>query len=177
MNMKKVLCLAAALSLTSHALAMEIYKGKVLSQKVWSSDGGKAKISPSKAMRGQKMHMQNQPYEHTWAQVFSGSTKVNQPFEIENTNGVFIQNDSDETHEYRTIQSVCSETSEATFHCVHYFDEIELSPGGYLSDDLRPVLEMTYSKPGSYKIISLTSYGEGSNPSSYSESIGVMTVS
>lgn len=175
MKVKNIFCLLAALGISSHAFAMEIYKGKVLSQKVWSSDGGKATLKVNKAMLG--MHAARQPLEHTWAHLSSASTKVNRAVEIPISTGVSVLNFSDETHIYHTIQSVCSETPEATMQCVYYEADMELSPGGYLVDDLQPVLEMIYSKPGNYRISALSSYDEDSNPASYTESKGVMTVS
>lgn len=177
MKLKSILCLAAALSVSGQVLAMEIYKGKVISQKVWSTHGGKARIAPSKRLQNHHMRSPNNTYEYSYANIYSETAKVNLPTIISNSNAVNIDNNSDTTHKYMIGQSACSETPEATVHCVHYFEEVELEAGGYLNENMQPVLEMTYTKPGNYRITTITSYGELTGPMNYNKATGVMTVS
>ena len=178
MNLKKIICLAAALSVSSHVFAMEIYKGKVVSEKLWSSDGSKAKVAPSKKSRHANRHFDVSNDVFVQAVIAAQTAKVNEYIEIENSNNLSLQNTSDETHTYYVGHNVCSETSEGTAHCVHYHRTFELSPGGYVEDDFRPVLEQAYSKPGTYKIESYSSYGEdGAGDSNYDLAASTITVS
>lgn len=45
MNSKHLLCLSIAAALSANALAFEIQKGKVISQKQWATDGAVALFS------------------------------------------------------------------------------------------------------------------------------------
>lgn len=178
MNIKKILCLTAALSISSHVFALEIYKGKMVNEKIWSTSGVKAKIGVSKKFQNRKMHTAEPDRALVQAVIASQTAKINTPVEISNDNRLYIVNYTDEPHVYNVEHSVCSETSDAVTQCVHYWREFEISSGGYVDDDFRPVLELTYTKPGIYKIDSFSIYTlKDDNYSTDSVATSVVTVS
>lgn len=177
MKMKTILCLTMALGICSQAMALEIYKGKILSQKVWSTHGEKARLASAKNRQHKSQLIDGNVFQASYAQILSRTAKVDELVSIENNNALFVDNNTDEEHEYRVMNSVCSDTDENTTHCIHYFKTFVLSPGGYLSDDMHPVLDMTYSKAGSYRIAVFTSFGPSTGPASYNTATATVTVS
>lgn len=148
MNLGKLFCLTALACISSNVFAMEIYKGKVVSEKLYASDGSKATLAVKK-------HAVKRAYEEDFiyntASIPSSNAWVNKPVVIDGASTVSIFNNEGMTKSYEVRSEVCSETSEATTHCVYYYKTVLLESGGYYYDDAIPLLKMSYSKPGRYK--------------------------
>ena len=159
MNLKKILCIAVIVSASSHAFALEIYKGKIISQKTWSTDGGKAVMVANKSQVRKQPRMDTS-YQYVEARVYAGTAKVGEPVTIAHDHGYGVGNNDTENHTYQARMTVCSSESANTVHCIHHFDTIELTPGGYFREDNIPDLVMTYDKAGSYYLSAYTSLSE-----------------
>lgn len=154
MNLKKLICITAAISLSSHAFAMEIYKGKVISEKVWSNDGSKAVtgINKNQPFRHDSTGM----YEEIMSSISSDHASVNVPVTMNNMHHIHLINNTDETKNYRVMESICSQTSDNLNRCIYYHKQIQLEPHGYVTEGKEPILEMTYTKPGRYRVTVMT---------------------
>lgn len=150
MNLKKLICIAAVVCFGSNAFAMEIYKGKVISQKVWSNDGSKAAVVAKRNPHAR--HDTDNSYEDVVSSISSWSTNVNEALKINNTNYIALKNNSDQTKRYYIVESVCSQTSDNFNRCLYYHAQIELEPTGAANINETPFLEMVYSKPGHYRV-------------------------
>ncbi len=161
MKLKQLICIAVTVGLSSHAFAMEIYKGKVISEKVWSNDGSKAVLGTHQ--KPQFRH-EGQSYEQIMSSISSDEGKVNEPVTMNNMHAIYAFNDTDETKSYRVMESICSQTSDNFNRCIYYHKNIELEPQGYISENKEPVLEMTYTKPGRYRVTVMTVLYDGNVP-------------
>ncbi len=177
MNLQKLFCLAVMASVSTNVIAMEIYKGKVLSEKIYASDGSKATLAPQKNTMLPRHN--DSDYAYTTANIPSGHAKVNTPVVVDGSLSVSFVNSTEETRHYTVLNRVCSRTTEATNHCVYYHKEIELQPQGSFFEDALPLLKMTYSKPGSYKIwveSGFYQYGENGTFPTFSDAVNTMVV-
>lgn len=177
MDLKKILCLLAAVAFNTQAFAIEIYKGKLLSHKVTATPGAKttsAKIT----------YMQQHPsgakgyFAHTFFK--SPMVKVNEAILLGNMHDVYVYNDSNEEHQYQIFMSVCALTDDmSTMHCVRFDDVVSLQSGGYVREDVMPQLTMQYGVAGTYGVDAESGYNEvGKNPEfTFSQANGFVIVS
>lgn len=162
MKLKQLIFIAATIGLSSHAFAMEIYKGKVISEKVWSNDGSKAALGKSKKPRFK--HESGNLHEQIMSSISSDASAVNEPITLNNMHAVYVYNGTDETKQYLVMESICSQTSDNFNRCIFYHKQIELQPQGYIEETKVPVLEMTYTKPGKYRVTVTTDVYDGGFP-------------
>lgn len=162
MNLKKLICIAVVAGLGSHAYAMEIYKGKVISEKVWSNDGSKAVTGINK--KQQFRHESSDVFEEVVSSISSDYANVNVPVTMNNMHLIRLYNKTDATKDYRVMESICSQTSDNLNRCIYYHKQIQLEPNGYVTEGKEPILEMTYTKPGRYRVTVMTVADDGSVP-------------
>jgi hypothetical protein len=163
MNLKQLICIAATISLCTHAFAMEIYKGKVISEKVWSNDGSIAVTGINK--KQQFRHDDGYTYENIYSSISSDSAKVNEPVTMNNFHHIRLYNRTDHNKNYWIEENICSQTSDNLNRCIYYNQQIQLEPNGYIDQGKQPILKITYTKPGRYRVTVETSaieeFGEG----------------
>jgi hypothetical protein len=169
MNFKRIVLMAAMISASANAFAIEIYKGKVISDKTWSDDGSKAVMKRDKMLLA-KHGVPNSTYLNVLVRDLGG--KVNEPVEIYNRHTKTVYNSSDVNHRYVIYEAVCAGVANSSSHCVIHAMKVELNPEGYFEDDSYPALEMTYSKPGRYNIYAFSSYREENEVDRYDDSSG-----
>ena len=171
MKITKLLCLTIAAAVSANSYALEIYNGKITKHKEWTTGGAKASYvtssngaSPARFSRQKSQDHRSQDFKQ--AAVAAAQGAVNVPMIIDNRHYVFFDNDTTEVKTISYTYSVCSKDSDKMNQCVYYQNEAILQPGGYMSDDIKPVLEITYTTPGKYRVqasTSVTEFGPGSN--------------
>jgi hypothetical protein len=161
MNSKHLLCLSIAAALSANAMAFEIQKGKVISQKQWATDGAvalfSAKNKPSLPMLniGKAARSENASFNVTFnitANVSPLDATVGNPVDIYTYNNVFILNLSDNTNNYRIDFDICVEMPDHLTRCAFGYRNISLDSSGSFSDYDSPGLQPTFDKPGRYKV-------------------------
>ncbi len=158
MNCKKLVCFTVLAVVSTNVGAMQIYKGKIVSQKITTTDGSQGAVAPNKkTIVFPTMQQRSFSDKLTSVLLDSSVAKMNEPVELSTNHYTFISNASDVTELYEVVHTVCSQTSEASTHCIFYHKQIELEAGGYFSDDTRPVLTMKFSQPGRYHTTAITS--------------------
>jgi hypothetical protein len=169
MNSKHLLCLSIAAALSANAMAFEIQKGKVISQKQWTTDGAVALFSAKNKPIlptlniGKAARSQNASFNVT-ANVSPLDATVGNPVDIYTYNNAFIINLSDNINNYRIDFDICVEMPDHLTRCAFGYKNISLDSGGSFSDYDSPGLQPTFDKPGLYKVRTSVTLATDSNP-------------
>lgn len=176
MNLKQILSLAVIAGLSSHAYALEIYHGRVLSEKTWSTDGGKVTFAKkSQFARAKEGLPQSQRLEVGIANV---SGTAGQPLTLSGNHYIYIENNTANNQTYFYNISVCAYTSNKTSHCVYQTKNLELSEGGYFLADSEPELTLSFDAAGNYPITASTWIrGTGNNSQGFMSAVSTATIS
>lgn len=151
-----LLCLTITAIASANSFALELYKGRVINHKEWTTGNVKATFKDSmKNATSQFKNKMMTKSDSTYASIYSnglntkGATGV--PVTINGNHSIYVMNDTQAAQQYNYTLSICANTSENTTQCAYYYDEIQLEAGGYVVVDKAPVLEVKFSQPGIYK--------------------------
>lgn len=174
MNLKQIFCLAVIAGVSSHAFALEIYHGRVISEKRWSNDGSKVTLAKkSLSARTNAELPQNQELS---VAMMSATGKVGEPITLSGNHSILITNNTATSQTYFYNISVCALVDEHTSHCVYETKNLELDPSGSFKTDDEPALTLTFNNPGVYQTMATTWIkGEG-NGNGYMNAMSSVTV-
>jgi hypothetical protein len=178
MNVKKILCLAVIMSAAVNASAMELHKGKVISDKVWSPDGSKATLVYSKHARTRYFD-DGKLSAFTNVYLKDSGGVANVPVTIENHHALNLYNFGDEKSQYYIHKWICVDTSVKQAHCVIQDLLVELEPQGSLYDETSPGLTLTFDSAGRYPVRASTGVSKdrwGGKYESFSHAEGTLTI-
>jgi hypothetical protein len=149
MNLKKIFCLVIAVSVSSHALAMEIYHGRVIKEKSWSTNGEKVVFAKHDAS---SMAMSGSPQAQSmYTDIHSiGTNAVGEPVSADGYSYVSVRNDTADNETYSVLHSTCVALTDKIEHCAYHQKDLELDSGGYFHDNTSPRLTVKFDKPGIY---------------------------
>jgi hypothetical protein len=159
MKLKQIMFGLVAVIAVDTVSASELYKGKVLSEKVWTSDG-RATSAVTRKIVGQMPMRLDTSGLAVQSYLDSAAIKINENIVLGNRHFIDLRNSSGVTKTYKIFDYVCSFTTDANNHCAMYDKKIELSDGGYYYDMTAPQLEMSYAVAGRYSISMGTSVFE-----------------
>lgn len=175
MNLKQILCLAAIAGVSSQAYALEIYHGRVISEKSWSTAGGKVTFAkkPLRA-RANAGAPQDQGLS---VGIMSATGKVGEPVTLTGNHSIYIMNETATAQTYFYNISVCALMDAHTVHCVYQAKNLELDPNGYFYVDNEPQLTLTFNAAGNYQTTATTWIRGSGIESGYMNAISNVTVS
>lgn len=153
MNFKNIFSLAVLAALSANVSAIQLYKGKIVSQKVWTNDGSKPLIAMNnKNVMMPLMQHHSDANRYTAIMVESMNAKVDEYVSPQNNHFTGLSNAGNTSQLFNITHTICSNTPEGSEHCVFYNKVVELEVGGYITDDTRPVLNIKFSRPGRYYV-------------------------
>lgn len=175
MNLKQILCLTAIAAVSTQAFALEIYHGRVTSEKTWSTDGSKVTFA-KKALRARANT--GLPQEQALNVGMMNTTgKVGEPVTLVGTHSIYITNDTATVQTYYYDISVCVLMDAHTAHCVYQGKNLELDPSGYFYVDDEPQMTLTFNAPGNYQSTATTWIRGSGNSTGYMNAISNVTIS
>lgn len=183
--MKKlsILCLALTTAMSTQVFSMEIYNGKILDHKEWTTGGARATYIYNAKTKGHLRHLSNLEDENNFSDMLTSSiasdfASIGKSLEIQNGYHLSFSNQSKSKKRYRYTFSVCATDDSNLSQCAHFSNSVELNPGGYFNDsDSRPALKMNYRKPGKHFISANIDSFEGDSHRGIANSYGSILVS
>lgn len=183
MKSKSLWCLALILMISTSSFALEIYKGRLIKHREWTTVYAKGMFNAvdiknrSLAVRN-KMARTSESSDIT---VFSDAKAiqgiVNSKTLLDGEHYISIQNNTTTTQQYDYELSICVDTSTFASQCTYFNVEIQLDPTGYASDSEESNLFIQFTKPGIYHTDVSTNLAiENSTGGYYSESGGIVSV-
>lgn len=158
MNLKQILSLAVIAGVSSHAFAMEISHGRIISEKAWSTDGKKVTFAKKSPLARAKEGAPDS--QELSVSIESATGKVGEPVTLTGNHKIVIHNETASNQTYFYNISVCVLFDDNTNHCVYQSKHLELSEGGYFAVDAEPELTLAFNAPGSY-VTSATTWIRG----------------
>lgn len=146
-----------AFSVTTNAFALEIYKGKVIKSKEWTTDSG------IKAVYTNAKHSRLKPMDEgrdAVSQINFTEGAVGAPVTVNGGNFVYISNESEQTNTYHFQTSICAALTEHTDRCSYHFEDVSLEPGGYFMVDKENAMQLTFAEAGEYSSYIVTSVSD-----------------
>jgi hypothetical protein len=171
MKGKLLLGLTIATLISANTFALEIYKGKLLKHKEWSTGGAQGSfknVATNLAdfkLHANKTTKSSEPFLQAFTHAAHTKTLVGATTLPYGQYQIYIYNDTDSSQTYRYFLDVCVELSANQTKCISYFDELSLEAGGYAVTTEQPMLLVNYDTPGNYKIY-LAAGAINENPSS-----------
>jgi hypothetical protein len=161
----KSLVILTALLLTANAYAMEIHNGHLVSHKEWTTGGAKMMVTAQKsqhkaAMLSSKKLTTGALYANVFNSLDIAKGTVGNPIDIKSIHGIYLSNQTEQTHQYFYIFGVCAQVEDHRELCGYYNDVVELQPGGYVGVDEQPYLQVAVNKPGEYQLSSFSYAGK-----------------
>ena len=172
MKGKIILSLVAASLVSSGSFALEIYKGRIVNHKEWTTGNVKAILKAGDPRKNKMAQLNNRTTQNnsTYASVSSDIDYVegtaNTPLQLSGDHYVFIANDTATAQSYHYYFSICAESSDRTGQCAYFHDEIQLEAGGYFNSSEEPELQLTFEKPGLFKTYTNSSVSNSSDENS-----------
>ena len=155
MKGKLLLCGTLTTLFCANSFAMEIYKGRIIEHKEWTTGNAKITFKPSDAREArlkfdqQKKQSQNAgAFISTYADSIKGN--VGQPITVTGSHIIDVRNDTQATQRYTYILSLCTNTSNHQAQCGYYYDTVELESGGYIFNSYTPMLQVQFDNAGTY---------------------------
>lgn len=153
---KKLFVGAIAVVLSANSFAFDIYKGKIVSHKEWTTGNVSAVLKKadlkSALLKMKKQDQDNFAYSYLFAKISNATGVVGVPTEVAGGHDIYVQNDTASSKVYNYNINVCVNTSAQESSCAFYFDEITLEPGGYFSNAAEPAVMVKFNQSGDYKI-------------------------
>ncbi|OGT44199.1 MAG: hypothetical protein A3F42_04150 [Gammaproteobacteria bacterium RIFCSPHIGHO2_12_FULL_37_34] len=179
---KKIILGFAIASMATSAFALEIYKGRLITHKEWTTGNAKGFFKASKMIPELKAKGLDAEHSYSYIYSYAASIKssVNTPVNVSGENYISLYNDTRTKELYHYTFSVCARNSDHTAQCAYYYDEIELEPGGYANSAEQPILQVTFAKPGNYNgwaSTSLSKDQESASVGSHSRSESTIEIS
>lgn len=150
------LCFALTAFISSQVYAVEIFKGKILQHKEWSTGQAKAVFKEVKNLN-LKANLNNSSAMMTTslADIVHGTVGI--PVEVKGVSSGSIRNQTESVQTYYYNATVCAETNPFNTDCIYYNDKIELQPGGHLYiEGLQPSLSISFAEAGEHAIYVVT---------------------
>lgn len=165
MKGKLLLGLALVSFISANTYAVEIYKGKIIKHKEWSTGTIKVTFKDTKLklfdLKVSPLHKANDaiPYiqSHANAPVFRGTVGIATPINSEHM--VIMQNATTSTQTLYYNFGVCLTTAPHVEECTYSYDEVMLEPGGHIYMPQIADASTTFSEPGSYRFNVSTNAG------------------
>jgi len=156
MKGKIILCASLVALLSANSFALEIYKGRIVSHKEWTTGDAKVVYKPANKntlIKFKQQRMQSQEgasgYVSTYIDQTQGATST--PIYINGSHYFYIINNTSSTQTYNYTLETCAFDSANTAKCAYYFDAVQLEPNGYLEEVNEPQLQVQFDKAGTYQ--------------------------
>ena len=156
MKGKLLLGLTIATLISANSFALEIYKGKLIKHKEWTTGGVKSSVINA-ATNTSHLKLNTAlasksatPYLETFSFGGDISGYVGNLVQVIGNNEVYVHNYSDTSQTYYYTLNVCADAGNKEDKCIFYFDEFSLDPDGYVSTNIQPSLYLVYFTPGTY---------------------------
>lgn len=173
--MKKQYIILSLLSLltATNCFAVDIYNGKIIKHKQWTTGEAKAIFHETKDMNDQSTSIDD-TVSMTSSDVGTVQGVVGKPVEIKSNHYSYLVNHTDKAQSFHYTMGTCAVAANHKEHCAYYFDEVKLQPKGYLTKMLEPTLSLTFDKPGTYDLYAFTDLG--GHDKSNTKSVGKIVI-
>lgn len=152
--MKKLIltsCIAMAVLAATQTFALEIRNGKITSHKEWTTGNAKA-IFKNTSLPISKSKVTSRDGESAAIDLDVVHGAVGQPVTWMPRTYAYHHNIGQESETVTYLVSVCTALTENDTDCSHYYDVVELAPGGEMFGGATPEMTTTFDKAGSYPI-------------------------
>lgn len=150
MKRKLLLSFALAFTITSTSFAAEIYKGKIIHLKDWTS-GNNIKATLADVTKPRlKTNSEDESEYHLYSNIDFAEGVAGMPVNINGEQAILIHNATDITKTYNIGMNVCAMTSDKTERCSYHNEQIELAPDGYFNTQKASSLQLTFDKADTY---------------------------
>lgn len=175
MKMKLIAsCFALTAFMASQVYAVDIYKGKILQHKEWSTGKGKVIFKEIKN-KNLRSNVGEAIASFSTVDVVYGTVGV--PVEVQGTSSGYIKNTTDSPQIFSFNTAVCAETNPFNTECLFYYDRYELEPGGHVHiEGIQPSISATFADAGEHNIFVSTQIEGVSRVGSESVSKAIITL-
>lgn len=176
MKGKSLIALAIASLISANLFALEITKGHLIKHKEWVTGNAKVTFKQGKHALDRNSHQKHfDGHEVAYNFVSSGleaqTGVVGSATKIDSEHFFHIFNQTNAVQKYFYNFTVCADTymngTQEHEQCAHYYDEIELQPGGIASSNIVPELELFYDTAGRYSVSAYSSVVPVESDSNY----------
>lgn len=160
MRVSSLCCVALGLLVSVNSFASELYKGKILEHKEWSTGKVKVMFNDSHApntfldINHQLPHAKLSDdgyYVKMETSAINSAGTVGLPILTQGNLMLLVENTGDGTKFFAYTLTVCLGTSEHESLCSNYFDAVQLDPEGYIFTTIAPAQQYAYGQAGTYK--------------------------